>query len=221
MNNFSKHFQYLVEKNGIPENPVFLESDFFETYHGRLPASLLDFWNSLGLGEWFGGLLRFVDPRDYSPILALWFSADKDFSHKNTHVIARNAFGDLYIWNEKYMRVKIDSAASTMSGSYLFQPEEAAKAEIVVASTFMTVKPTDEFDENDKPMFKRCVGSLGPVAEDEIYGFKLPLALGGARNIGNIAKLKTKEHLMILAQTEPLKLMDYSNFPPRFVREIG
>jgi hypothetical protein len=63
------NFQYLVEKNGIPENPVFLESDFFKTYHGRLPASLLDFWNSLGLGECFGGLLRFVDPRDYSPIL--------------------------------------------------------------------------------------------------------------------------------------------------------
>jgi hypothetical protein len=224
MTELTKNFEYLLVKNGPPNNAIFMDADFFEIYNERLPKALIDFLQQYGLGEWFGGLLRFVDPREFYSTLALWFGADKDFNHQNAHVIAINAFGDLYIWHEKFLRIKIQSTYSIISGSYLFKSEQTPNPEIVVSSTFMTLNPTDdfdEFDEEDKPLFKRCATRLGLLDKDEIYGFKLPISLGGQRRIENLGKVKMKEHLMILAQTEPLKLMDYSTFPPRFVREIG
>ena len=47
------------------------------------------------------------------------------------------------------------------------------------------------------------------------------VVLGGARDIANMRKLKAKEQFAILAELEPLQMMDYGVFPPRVARLIG
>jgi hypothetical protein len=224
MTELSKHFQYLLKKNGVPANSDLLDERSLSELSGKLPQALLDFWQLYGVGEWFGGLLRFSHPKEFNSVLALWFGADGEFTHREFHVVARNAFGDLFLWAQRHHSGTIRSTESQIDFTGLFKPEELAEADIDVYLVFSTNDPKesfDHFDVNDKPLFERCVARFGPLERDEIYGFTLPLALGGARTIENLGKVKAKEHLMILAQTQPLNLMDYSIFPPRLVRQIG
>ena len=54
-----------------------------------------------------------------------------------------------------------------------------------------------------EPLFRKANKRLGLLGPDEIYGYKLPLAMGGDAGLGNIAKMQVREHLSILAQLTP------------------
>ena len=51
-----------------------------------------------------------------------------------------------------------------------------------------------------EPLFKKALRKSGPLETDEMYGFKLALAMGGDNSVANMAKMKVREQLSILAQ---------------------
>ena len=69
--------------------------------------------------------------------------------------------------------------------------------------TFFSNKSIDRCDlddESGQPLFKRALAKVGPLEEDEVYGFEPALVLGGKMRLENLAKLKLDVHLTILRQ---------------------
>lgn len=58
-----------------------------------VPAYLLDLWESDGWASYRDGLLWFVDPRDFEPIVKAWRLPEKTM----LITVARTAFGELYL----------------------------------------------------------------------------------------------------------------------------
>jgi hypothetical protein len=51
-----------------------------------------------------------------------------------------------------------------------------------------------------EPLFKKALRKFGPLKCDEMYRYKLALAMGGNRDLKKMAKMKMREQLSILAQ---------------------
>jgi hypothetical protein len=61
-------------------------------------------------------------------------------------------------------------------------------------------KANDLKDANRAPLFARALAALGPLAEDEMYGFEPALAVGGVMTLEHLRKVKVDQHLTILRQ---------------------
>ena len=70
------------------------------TYKNILPDQLLEYWKEEGWAAYANGLVWIVNPADYSDLVSLWLK-DTPYPEIDTyHVIARSAFGALYLWGE-------------------------------------------------------------------------------------------------------------------------
>ena len=176
-------------------------------------------------GFYAEGLMRLVDPAAFSGFLNLFLREDADFTARDCHVTAMSAFGTLVGWSERHQRFELDPVNGTLSCRGQRAPEEKTKPDLSIFVAIAPVDYTGSFDlyddADDKPMFEHARKTLGPLGPDEIYGLKLAPALGGARELANLKRVKAIEHLAILAQLEPLKLMDFSAFPARVIRTTG
>ena len=116
------------------------------------------------------------------------------------HVIARSAFGDMYLWGENSGRTL--DILPTYSMLFPTPPDDdgLSDLDIQVLISSMTKDKLDFTDENDKKLFKKVLKKLGRLSPDEMYGFEPALALGGTAKLENLAKVKAVEHLIILSQ---------------------
>ncbi len=171
---------------------------------GRLPALLLEYWIEHGAAGYADGLFWTVNPDDYAGVLAQWLEPSPFNGQDDYQVIARTAFGCLFVWGAK-------SGASlqinTPHGIIFPNPAaatyvQAGRAEIAVQSFFVSLSKshTDFADEDGKPLFTRARAKRGVLDPDEMYGFEPALALGGTATLANLQKVKILEHLTILAQ---------------------
>jgi hypothetical protein len=65
----------------------------------------------------------------------------------------------------------------------------------------------DEMDENEDPLLKRALRTLGKLEVDEIYGFVPALSIGGAARLNHLQRVKAIEHLTSLAHLGPPQVM--------------
>jgi hypothetical protein len=115
------------------------------------------------------------------------------------HVIARSAFGTLYLWGEQTGdTLRIFAPASCgFSSAADNDVDRDFQMRVFFGSLWR--------DTNDvEGLFAPALKQLGRLAHDEMYGFVPALALGGAPTLANLKKVKAVEHLVILAQIEPL-----------------
>jgi hypothetical protein len=133
----------------------------------------------------------------------MWLQGSGLAEIDNYHVIARDAFGSLYAWGERYQR-KI--TVSSLAGGIVALKNQLQKANpqpdrslgIFLGSTR---RDSLDFDDNQgKPLFQRALAKLGPVAEDEMYAFEPGLCIGGKADLEHMVKVKMVEHLRILDQ---------------------
>ena len=76
----------------------------------------------------------------------------------------------------------------------------------LAAKAFFSTQNKQPFDFED--LFAPALKTLGRLKPDEMYGFVPALALGGPSTLEHLQKVKAVEHLMLLAQLEPLRVMD-------------
>lgn len=70
-------------------------------FRGKLPDQLLTYWQNYGVSGYGKGLFWLVDPDEYEPALDAWIG-DTDFMEKDAYyVVARSAFGELFLWGTK------------------------------------------------------------------------------------------------------------------------
>lgn len=197
---FLKTFGPAIDKREVPVASI-------ERYKGKLPDQLLAYWEEHGWCGYADGLLWTVDPQEYEPVVRAWIGNTPFMQEDTFHIIARSAFGKLYFWGEKSGGDKLNIiTADSFALARTFQP---AKDLDQAARAFFGAKSRDAADHEVEqgPLFAPALARLGRLKHDEIYGFVPALALGGVPILKNLQKVKAMEHLVMLAQLVPLKVM--------------
>jgi len=172
-------------------------------YSSILPDALLGYWKEEGWCGYADGLFWTVNPDDYKHLLDMWLAGTDIEGIDNYHVIARNAFGELYAWGEKYNRKIVVSCCTGAIIALKNQLQKPNKNPDIAIQTFFAMFEKETYDlESDEGqfLFEQALKKLGPLDESEVYGFQLPLFLGGASRLGNIVKCNLDVHLTTLRQ---------------------
>ncbi|WP_199610527.1 GAD-like domain-containing protein [Flocculibacter collagenilyticus] len=189
----------------IPPSQAILDK-----YKGRLPDRLLEYWQEYGFCGWGDGLLWTVNPEDYEDILQEWLQGTSFEGNDNYYVIARGAFGELFIWGETSgQSITIESSYGMIFPTDMTEKVIARGKDSVLDSFFATKrkKSLENLDLDDTPLFERAVEKLGELFSDEMYGFEPALALGGEPKLDNLKKVPVLEHLSFLASLGEKRVM--------------
>ena len=196
-------FQSMIDNLGEATSRREVPAASIDKYQSKLPAALLGYWREDGWCSYADGLFWIVDPDAYKATLDMWLQGSGLTEIDNYHVIARDAFGSLYAWGERYQR-KI--TVSSLAGGIVALKNQLQKSNpqpdrslgIFLGSTS---RDSLDFDDNQgRPLFQRALAKLGPVAEDEMYAFEPALCIGGKADLEHMVKLNLEVHLMILDQ---------------------
>jgi hypothetical protein len=203
-------FEYFISKFGEATHCAAVSAATLEKWRGKLPDQLLTYWQREGWCGYADGLFWTVNPEDYEDIVDEWLENSPFEQIDAFHVIARSAFGKLYLFGEKTgSGVTISTATHALTA---LQRDLAKKDDEELArqarNFFAFSKPDycDLDDESGSPLFKRALAKLGPLAPDEVYGFEPAIVLGGKMQLENLAKLNLDIHLTILRQLAPPRI---------------
>ena len=189
-------FSIFLETFGDPVGHQPVPPSALDHYQGKLPNRLLDYWQEHGWCGYGGGLFWLVNPQDYEDVVAYWLSGTLFEARDTYHLIARSAFGDLYLWGENTGSVLTIAA---YDGAHSSGDEERDNKIHGLLMWLMT--ECIYFDDLFEPARER----LGTLAADEMYGFVPALMLGGSDSLERLEKLKAVEHLVLLAQLSELQ----------------
>ncbi len=170
-------YSYTDEGFGPAVHTRSVPAEKLTRFAGKLPEQLLSYWRLYGWSGYGNGLFWTVDPDAFEPALEAWIGDMPFMKEDSYHVIARSAFGELFLWGAR-------SGKSIKIMSHWGQN-----------------------DCLDRPLFDRAVKSLGPLAADEMYGFEPALALGGKAELESLRRVKAVEHLVLLAQLGKRQVM--------------
>ena len=179
-------------------------------FKGKLPDQLLSYWQQYGWCGYGSGLFWSVDPDEYEPALEAWIG-DTPFMEKDSYyVIARSAFGELFLWGTNSgQSLKIMCHWGMLFPSDEAEDIKSGKQDFLVRMFFQVKKKAnlDQKDYLDTLLFDRALKTLGPLAPDEMYGFEPALVIGGKADLKNLRKVKAVEHLVMLAQLGERQIM--------------
>ncbi|WP_448089221.1 GAD-like domain-containing protein [Pseudomonas azerbaijanoccidentalis] len=203
-----KVFPRFVEKFGgaIDRREVPLSS--IDRYQGKLPKLLLEYWADHGWCGYGDGIFWIVNPQEFKGVVASWIEGTYLQGRDTYHLIARSAFGDLYLWGEKTgFSLKITSVLSRcVIHNFEINCEELDRE----LQDFLLSMDVDTNDYGE--LFKPAKKKLGPLRHDEMYGFVPALMLGGPDTLDHLEKVKAVEHLTLLSQITELQPYSFSDF---------
>ncbi|MBP1202858.1 hypothetical protein JOD97_000872 [Duganella sp. 1411] len=181
-----------------------------EEFRGKLPDKLIEYWQANGWGGYYNGLFWFTNPNEYIPVVDAWLDGT-DISDKSAYfAIARTAFGRVFLWNKKTGQ---NATIDALSSRLIITPPDKKVIDgddTKAFQYFISGEEPDDLDFKDvkeKPLFKKALKKLGPVAFDEMYGFEPPLCIGGMPHLENLNKVKAVEHLVLLEQLGDVEVM--------------
>lgn len=200
-----KVFARFLEKFGDPIDRHEVPVTSIERYRGKLPNQLLDYWAEHGWSGYGNGIFWLVNPQEYDGVVASWIEGTKIEKRDVYHLIARSAFGDLYIWGEKTgFALKI---TSVLSRCVIFDFQPTPEQMDRKLQDFLLSTDVESNDYGD--LFDRAEKKLGTPNHDEMYGFVPALMLGGPDTLDHLEKLKAVEHLIFLSQLAELEPYDF------------
>lgn len=213
---FIQEFGEATTKQAVPASSI-------PRWQGRLPDQLIKYWEEEGWCGYGNGLFWTVNPDDYEDIVDEWLEGTPLEQADAYHVIARSAFGDLYLYpersnNDVTLSCPIHTIVMTSSK---FERASMAKKDRAIMSFFAVKDKTniDLDDEKKRPLFERALKKLGPLAADEMYGFEPALIAGGRMMLENLSKVKIDQHLTILRQFGAPKIPNMNFDLEKFLKE--
>lgn len=196
-------FEVFIDEFGEASQRTVVPATSLDAWQGKLPDQLLKYWKEEGWCSYANGLFWTVDPAQYEDLVDEWLHDTFLEQIDVFHVIARSAFGELFLWGR---RTGGSVTISCATNSIICLPSNL-KRELddpdFYVKTFFSNKSLDRCDlddESGQPLFRRALAKLGPLEADEVYGFEPALVLGGKMRLENLFKLKLDVHLTILRQ---------------------
>jgi len=200
---FDEYFDYMLEKIGEPHDIQKVDEAVIERYKDKLPEQLFKYWREIGWCGFGNGLLWMVNPAEYEDILTYWLGNSDLGDRDDLSVIARSAFGKLYVWASKKGEILSINPHTNMM-MYDNEKDEKNNYTKEEENKYMRYfwshqkkNFLDFKDESDQPLFNRALEKLGPLKSDEMYGFKHHYRLGGKMELENleISKLEVYQHI--------------------------
>ncbi|MGX2040187.1 GAD-like domain-containing protein [Methylocaldum sp. MU1018] len=157
---------------------------------GRIPGVMLEILRKEGWCSYKDQVLWLCDPDDWQPAAHAWFP-----SEPQAQVLARTAFGDLFIWDGEmfwFVLVHESLAMTTVDDPDWF---------------FSRMLTADDFaPQTHLPGRVRAAReTAGPLRWDEMYTYVPAFALGGSESSSRIERVKALEALALLASLAPLR----------------
>lgn len=173
-----------------------------DRWRGKLPDKLLHYWQTEGWNGYAQGRFWTVNPDDYEDIVDEWLEGSPLEQLDSFHVIARTAFGDIYLCGKKLGCTVFIACSLHATFAEELVPLSSADQERHLPWFFsgMNLDDCDMKDVDGQPLFERALAALGPLAPDEMYGFEPALVLGGRITLDRLRKVKIDQHLTILRQ---------------------
>lgn len=196
-------FSVFVEDFGEPTHRTEVPASSLDRWRGRLPDQLLSYWRDEGWGGYRQGLFWLVDPALFEDLVDEWLENSPLEGVDAFHVIARTAFGDLFLCGEQTgCSATIAVPLNTLFARQDRLRKKSARELDISVRAFMGLSPKDcDFkDDAGRPLFDRALARLGPLQVDEVFGFEPALVAGGRPRLEQLHKLKLDQHLTILRQ---------------------
>ncbi len=199
-----RYFQDLIDEFGEPTTSVKVDPAHIESFKGKLPNKLLEFWQQFGFCGFKKGLFWIVDPSKYELILSSWIGDTEIIKNDTYYVIARSGFGDLYLWGTKtgfkYLIKTRNGWIIEKDGAETGINKGESDFEMQIFFATQEVEWPDIKDINTgKLLFNKTVKKFGTLKENEVFGFEPALFLGGEQTLDKLNKLDIQIHLSILA----------------------
>jgi hypothetical protein len=202
-----KGFGPPMARQDVPEASV-------RAYRGRLPEQLLAYWQEYGWCGYAHGLYWTVNPAEWEEPMRLMLDGTGFLERDAYHVIARNAFGDLWLWGETTgQSLRIRSADGMIYPHFDDESFREDGPDLSIRLFFSTQSKgaVDLLDDEQQPLFERALHKLGPLTAAEVYGFVPLPALGGACTLAHLHKLEAAVYMEMLAEMTPMRVMpDYT-----------
>ena len=192
----------MAYKSKIPASETFLKEfgpgEVYQKYSEaddtrlstRLPNALREILQLEGWCSYKNQVLWLCDPDQWQAAANAWFP-----QNKNTQVLARTAFGDIFVWDgevfwfvmvhHSLVSMTVDDADwffSRMLTANDFAPQTHLPGRVAAA--------------------RKQVGSL---EWDEMYTYVPALALGGSEKFSQIERVKAIEGIVLLASLAPIR----------------
>ncbi|NWC90841.1 MULTISPECIES: GAD-like domain-containing protein [unclassified Pseudomonas] len=202
-----KVFARFIEKFGEPTDRREVPASSLAHFKGKLPNQLLEYWAEHGWCGYGGGIFWIVDPQEYEGVVASWVEGTTIENRDTYHLIARSAFGDLYLWGKNTgPTITITSTFSRyVIQDFEITPEDMDRE----VQNFLLSKEIKYNDYGN--LFKPAKKKLGTLRHDEMYGFVPALMFGGPDTLEHLEKVKAVEHLILLSQITELQPYSFSD----------
>lgn len=200
-------FEYFLEKMGPAVRKQDVPAASIERHRGHLPDQLLQYWQAYGWSGYADGLFWTVNPEEFEPVVDAWLGETPFMEEDAYHLIARGAFGELHFLGERTGQMLRIVAVDGI----MLPPSKCSRQglDFNVQIFFGSLsRGSHDIERKGGPLFARALKKLGPLASDEMYGFVPALALGGSPSLEHVQKVKAVEHLVMLAQLAPLRMLN-------------
>ncbi|WP_026439402.1 GAD-like domain-containing protein [Acidocella facilis] len=203
-------FATLLEDNGPPEQAMHPCPEQLAELEGHLPADLLAFWRSHGIGMWKRGKFQFCLPQRFAPVAERIFARDAQLMPSETHIVGFSAFGELLAWNEQHQSLLIDLPHFAVRVDKFNDDEATGSYPIAVPLFMLEFEVSFEVFADTpqaEPLFSRARTRLGQLSLGECYGFVPALPLGGPARLDHLQRLDALTHFSFLADLGRCRLL--------------
>ncbi|WP_414500821.1 MULTISPECIES: GAD-like domain-containing protein [unclassified Zymobacter] len=182
-------------------------------YEYRLPRKLIEYWRYWGWAGFADGLFWLVNPAEYEEVVALWLAGSPFEYRDRYHVIARSAFGELFLWGEK----TADSLTIQTLFGQIFPADRSddigcgsSQNMNVLVQEFMATlcrSNLDILDIDNQPLFMPLRERLGSLRSDEMYGRAPAFIECAPYRIEHFARVHAIAHMTHLAKVGERHIM--------------
>jgi hypothetical protein len=175
-------FEVFIEEFGEASHRIDVPAEAIQRWQGKLPDQLLAYWREEGWSGYANGLFWIVNPDDYEDLVDEWLEDTGLEQIDAFHVIARTAFGDLYVCGERSgvsMTISCPINAIFALPKDLKPKNKVDQDWSVRAFIGLSVSECDLKDESGRQLFEPALNKLGPLEPDKVYGFEPAIVMGG------------------------------------------
>src|SRR5687768_12429024 len=141
------HFSEFLEYFSPQLDPILPPQTRLKDFKGNIPTALIDFWAKAGWSGYAEGIFWSTDPAEFSPVVEAWLGDSALLKHDLYSVVARSAFGKLFLWGkESGMSLIIDPHFSSITTVESNFKNVSTDAQI---SGFFLSSAKDDFDCED------------------------------------------------------------------------
>ncbi|MFM2623671.1 GAD-like domain-containing protein [Vibrio owensii] len=219
-----EYFEMFLEEFGAPTVKVNATDQEVEAYRGVLPDQLLSYWEQFGFSGFRNGLFWITNPAEFEDVLEQFLNGTVFAENDNYHVIARSAYGQLYLWGEKTGYSLSVIPHLNWIKTVLGNEDDISRGEADIAvQRFIGFRETQDIDIKNKTrsLFPLILKKYGDLGKDEVMVFTPYLFMGGKKSAESMTKENLHVYLQVMADMGGAEIVDMASMVGNTIKHYG